>query len=924
MGKEIKHPKVSVIIPVYNTEKYLRECLDSVVNQTLKDIEIICVDDGSTDNSLGILKEYAAKDERFVILEQENQGAGAARNKGLEIAKGEYLSFLDSDDYFALQMLEKMYASGSAYGSDMVVCEASKFDVNSGKIINVFGINLKKVPNTEFFTFNEIKDNWSKVFIPAAWNKLYKTQFIKDNELYFQNISSCNDIGFSLCATAISSKISIIPEVLVFYRKNTKSCISHSRGKNAINIILAYKYIVKYLQDNKRLDLRNCLNESIKDNIKFEISNCDSLQFYKFKRQARNLLGSDWPIFKQCFKTKSSFSKLFLNVFSIVNSDERTHKVITILGLKIKLKRKKQQNFTSQDYLKFIYHNIKEKSVLLTEPNSFHGECLSGMAKYFLDLGYNVDVLLNKKEAKLMPFSGYFDGKISVFPAIPETIKSILCSDIIEQYDYLYINSNKYKNQSVSEYIGNNIKYPTDKIITMHHDAKSYGTVNFNTSNFEPVYLAEFPILKNKEYKKINAHFYKEIGKHTKNNLTQFVVVGNIESFRKNHDSLLDTVSKLVEEGITNFKITIISRIGDLELPAEIKNFFEFKKNLAYPRMYAELEQADFLLTLFDTNNPEHDRYITTGSSGTYQLSYGFNIPVLIPYKFQTAVNGFNNSNSVGYKDNEDLITAMKFCINMEEEQYSNYKSNLANLEREIYDISLSNLRGITESNKSNSKSNYYISLGENCFNRVVLTRHHLKPRKSEGEKSLPFDLCVCPLKTVASCLQNNFEGYFSDLKWDKDSNLWQNKKLHISYNHDIDCSKNDKEKLVARYKNRIENFKQLLKNNDKKVFIISLIKSDEDDYKYINQIDSYLIANCHSEYKLIIVNISKKENLDSRLLHKNIFYKHIPHPYPNYWGEWFKGEYFNSEQGRTFESEYINFVNDCTVDNLNKEIVQC
>jgi len=102
------------------------------------------------------------------------------------------------------------------------------------------------------------------------------------------------------------------------------------------------------------------------------------------------------------------------------------------------------------------------------------------------------------------------------------------------------------------------------------------------------------------------------------------------------------------------------------------------------------------------------------------------------------------------------------------------------------------------------------------------------------------------------------------------------------------------------------------------------LIKPDEDDYKYINQIDSYLIAHCHSEHKLIVVNISKNEKLDSRLLHKNIIYKHIPHPYPNYWGEWFKGEYFNSEQGRIFESEYINFVNDCTVNNLNKEIVQC
>ena len=91
-------PKVSVIIPVYNVEKYLKQCLDSVVNQTLKDIEIICVNDGSTDNSLEILEEYAQKDNRIIIISQENQGQSVARNIALEKATGEYVGFVDSDD----------------------------------------------------------------------------------------------------------------------------------------------------------------------------------------------------------------------------------------------------------------------------------------------------------------------------------------------------------------------------------------------------------------------------------------------------------------------------------------------------------------------------------------------------------------------------------------------------------------------------------------------------------------------------------------------------------------------------------------------------------------------------------------------------------------------------------------------------------
>ena len=100
--------KVSVILPVYNVEKYLKECLDSILNQTLQEIEVICVDDGSTDRSLEILREYEKKDKRVIVLTQENKGAGAARNKGLAIAKGEYLSFLDSDDFLLPECWKKL------------------------------------------------------------------------------------------------------------------------------------------------------------------------------------------------------------------------------------------------------------------------------------------------------------------------------------------------------------------------------------------------------------------------------------------------------------------------------------------------------------------------------------------------------------------------------------------------------------------------------------------------------------------------------------------------------------------------------------------------------------------------------------------------------------------------------------------------
>ena len=116
--------KVSVIIPVYNVEQYLNQCLDSVINQTLKDIEIICVDDGSTDNSFKMLEEYAQKDNRIKVIHQKNKGAAAARNEGLYIAQGKYLSFLDSDDFFEIDMLEQMYNCAEKYNTDIVVCKS--------------------------------------------------------------------------------------------------------------------------------------------------------------------------------------------------------------------------------------------------------------------------------------------------------------------------------------------------------------------------------------------------------------------------------------------------------------------------------------------------------------------------------------------------------------------------------------------------------------------------------------------------------------------------------------------------------------------------------------------------------------------------------------------------------------------------------
>ena len=129
----MKQPKVSVIIPVYNTAEFVGECLDSLLNQTLTNIEIICVDDGSTDDSLFILRKYAEVDKRITVLTQQNKGAGVARNYGMSVAKGEYLSFLDSNDFFAHDMLSATTDAADKTQADIIVYRFEKYNHVTGE-----------------------------------------------------------------------------------------------------------------------------------------------------------------------------------------------------------------------------------------------------------------------------------------------------------------------------------------------------------------------------------------------------------------------------------------------------------------------------------------------------------------------------------------------------------------------------------------------------------------------------------------------------------------------------------------------------------------------------------------------------------------------------------------------------------------------
>lgn len=242
-------PKVSIIIPVYNTSKYLDKCIQTLINQTLKDIEIIFIDDGSTDDSLQKINSYADNDERIVVLTQKHKKQGAARNYGMSIAKGEYIGFVDSDGWVESDMFEKLYNKAIETSSDIIMCSIKTFDDETKKYIintyNTLNIFDKKFFNTTF----SFKDTLEFVFniSVSPCNKIYRKDFILNNDIKFPKRLSFEDNIFFFKSWLIAERISLINQALYSYRKYSNSTTGNQNDRNKIDIFKILSNIKKFL-----------------------------------------------------------------------------------------------------------------------------------------------------------------------------------------------------------------------------------------------------------------------------------------------------------------------------------------------------------------------------------------------------------------------------------------------------------------------------------------------------------------------------------------------------------------------------------------------------------------------------------------------------------------------------------------------------
>ncbi|MCM1179173.1 MAG: glycosyltransferase [Clostridium sp.] len=236
------HICVSIIIPMYNAEKYLRDCMERLLRQTLKSIEIICVNDGSTDKTADILQEYKEKDDRIRIVNQANQGAGIARNNGMTVAEGEYYLFLDADDIFQDRLCEQAYYKAKYDMADIVLFEAFRLNVQTQEKEEMnWVLRENLLPARCPFS---AKDTDSKIFqitTACPWSKMFRSEFVKKERLQFQDTKNANDVFFVRSALALAKRITVLKKRLITYRYNDGTNTQSRKNKAPIEFYKAFK-----------------------------------------------------------------------------------------------------------------------------------------------------------------------------------------------------------------------------------------------------------------------------------------------------------------------------------------------------------------------------------------------------------------------------------------------------------------------------------------------------------------------------------------------------------------------------------------------------------------------------------------------------------------------------------------------------------
>ena len=283
----LERPKISIVMPVYNTEFYLKKSISGVLNQTFKDFELILVNDGSTDNSLEIMRKFAKQDQRIKLINlKKNSGAGAARNEGIKHITGEYTLFVDSDDFMFPVMLERMYDHAQKNNLDMVMCLAYAINSRSKKMLPLslvdeyisFSYDYLQENNISVFSYKDLPKNFFQISRKFVWDKLIKTSIIKENNLYFDNVPNHNDSFFITMAMLHAQRIGYITDRVYLYTEGRFDAISR---KVEYNVKSIYHTFVKIRDELERMGILDELSDSFTEWLQYYIPDDQGLKTYE-------------------------------------------------------------------------------------------------------------------------------------------------------------------------------------------------------------------------------------------------------------------------------------------------------------------------------------------------------------------------------------------------------------------------------------------------------------------------------------------------------------------------------------------------------------------------------------------------------------------------------------------------------------------
>ncbi len=263
-------------MPVYNTQAYLEQCINSILEQDFTDFELICINDGATDGSSAILEEFARRDNRVKLIVNENQGLGTSRNIGIKEAKGRYIICLDSDDFFEKDMLSKLYEKAEQTEADIVLFAYRTYNTKSGEESEKQGLNADIIGGKDVFSRRDLPDTFMDITKPNAWTKFYRRSFIAESGLEYQPLLNSEDVYFTYSALCLAERISFVDEAFAHYRIGREDSLEYNKHLHPLCFIEAEKALFD------ELNKRGIYDEVKISNINRAVSHC-AYVIWKFR-----------------------------------------------------------------------------------------------------------------------------------------------------------------------------------------------------------------------------------------------------------------------------------------------------------------------------------------------------------------------------------------------------------------------------------------------------------------------------------------------------------------------------------------------------------------------------------------------------------------------------------------------------------------